>query len=385
MYNNIHIVMNSFSHGSRILRETDALANSGMGQIHIVGIHAEGVEEYEQIGIGRNIRRFRLITKGWPKRIPFQVLKYLEFCLRVIVFTRGKRIRVINVHSVDLLPLGVALKWMLRAKLVYDAHELETEQFGLEGVRRRVAKRIERACIGKADLIIVVSKGIENWYREEYGTTNIVTLINSPKYQEPQRTHKLHESLNISKDRKILIYQGKLARGRGIEKLLEAFAGEPASGYVLVCMGYGELAPMIQHWALAHENIYFHDAVSPGVVLEYTAAADVGVSYIENPSLNGRLCLPNKLFEYITAGLPIIVNDVPEQRRVVEESGIGIVLRELTPNSLCDALQRIEGMEKNELRANLRRVARAASWDRQAEVMMDAYRSHVFGGEPLFD
>jgi glycosyltransferase involved in cell wall biosynthesis len=381
MYNNIHIVMNSFSHGSRILRETDALAKSAVGKIYIVGIHGKGLEEYEEIGGGRTIRRVRLMTKDWPKRTAIQVLKYLEFCLRSILFTRGKQIRLINVHSVDLLPLGVLLKWMLRAKLVYDAHELETEKFGMGGIRQRFAKAIERACIKSADLVIVVSKGIEDWYRKTYGLENIVTLLNSREFIEPRRSRILHQTLNIPANKRIVIYQGALSCGRGIERLLESFAERKSEDYVLVCMGYGELAPLIKEQTFRRGNVYLKDAVKPDVVPEYTAAADVGVSYIENASLNDRFCLPNKLFEYIGAGLPVIVNDAPEQRRLVEEGGIGVVLNELTGNSLEVALRTIEGMEQSQLGANLRRVAMNSSWNRQAEVMIEAYRRHVFQGQ----
>jgi len=378
MYNNIHIVRNSFSHGSRVLKETDTLAKSGIGKVYIVAIHAEGLKEHEEIDVGRAVRRLKLSTKQWPKRRIIQVLKHLEFCLRVIRFARGKDIRLINVHSVDLLPLGVLLKWVLRGKLVYDAHELETENPDLAGFGRYVAKGIERALIRKADLVIVVSKSIEEWYREKYGITNIVTLLNCPNYQEPKRSQILHQSLDIPKGKRILIYQGALARGRGIEMLLEIFAGWKNEGYVLVCMGYGELAPMIREQASRHGNIYLKEAVSPHAVLEYTAAADVGVSYLEDASLNSRFALPNKFFEYITAGLPVIVNDAPERKRVVEEAGIGVVLREMTADSLRRALQTIEGMDKDRLREKLMEVAMTCSWDRQAESMIEAYRRHVF-------
>ncbi len=378
MHNNIHIVMNSLSHGSRVLKETATLAKSDIDQIFIVGFHADGLKEYEEIGFRRVICRLKLSTKEWSNSIFLQVIKYIEYCFRVLHFCRSKNIQIINVHSVDLLPLGVLLKWKTGGKLVYDAHELETEKFGLEGVRKRLSKLIERRLIQKADLVIVVGKSIENWYREKYGITNIVTLLNCPEYKEPKRGRILHQCLQIPETKKIVIYQGGLERGRGIEKLLKAFISLENQRYVLVCMGYGELTAMIKEYALEYDNIYFKEAVSPDRVLEYTASADIGVSYIDNASLNDRYCLPNKLFEYVMAGLPVIVNEAPEQTRIVRDAVIGTVLGELTSYSLQQALQGIEELDRSEMRQRLREVAVNSSWDKQSELMMDAYSQYIF-------
>lgn len=379
MRNNLHITMNSFRFGSRILKETASLVRSGLVQhIYIAALHEEGLRVHEEIDQAREIWRARLRSRKWSRSLIVQIIKYVEFCVSVIRYARLKNIKVVNIHSLALLPLGVSLKWLCSAKLVYDAHELETETYELCGLRQIISRHVERILIKYADLVIVVGDSINEWYSGKYGLSNTVTVLNCPPFQEPQRTRRLHLELGISEERKILIYQGVLGRGRGIEKLLEAFAAYDDGHYVLVLMGYdGGLEPLIKEYAGSHNNIYFKEAVAPEVVLEYTASADVGISYIDNTSLNDHFCLPNKLFEYIMAGLPVIVNNVPEMRRIVTENQIGVVLDELTFKLLNQALEDISKMESETLSMNLRRVAKLSSWDNQENLMIDAYKQYI--------
>ena len=379
MQNNLHITMNSFRYGSRILKETASLVQSGLVRhLYIVALHEEGLMEHEKIDNARAVRRTRLISRKWSNNLSVQILKYIEFCVRVIRYTRKKNIKLVNIHNLALLPMGVFLKWILKARLVYDAHELETETYGLCGLRQVIARHVERNLIKYTDLVIVVGDAINKWYRDNYGLSNIVTVLNCPEFQKPQRTRRLHHELSIPEGRQIVIYQGGLVRGRGVELLLKAFAEYNDNKYVLVLMGYGELEPLIKEYTESYSNIYLKEAVEPAIVLDYTASADVGVSYIDNPSLNDKFCLPNKLFEYISAGLPVIVNNAPEMRRVVNENKIGVVLDELTNQSLSRALDNISHMDPGSLSKYLRRTAELYSWNNQAQLMKSAYRQYVF-------
>jgi glycosyltransferase involved in cell wall biosynthesis len=370
--------MGSFNFGSRILKETASLVRSKVvRQVDIVALHEDGLNEREEIDDSRSVWRVRLRSRGWSRNLFVQLIKYVEFSARVIWFARRKGVGLVNIHHLAILPLGVVLKWTCGAKLVYDAHELETETFGLSGLRQGIARHVERISIKYADLVIVVSDGICDWYHNKYGLSNIVTVQNCPEFQVLPRVPLLHRELGIPEGSKIVIYQGELIRGRGIEGLLISFAEFKDDQYVLVLMGYGELEPLIKDYAHSHGNIYFRQAVAPSAVLRYTASADVGIAYIHNSSLNDHYCLPNKLFEYIMASLPVLVNDVPEMRRVVTENKIGIVLNELTPQSLRNALDELECMENGGLNENLKQAAIKYSWEEQERVMINAYGKYV--------
>ncbi len=378
MENNLHITLTPFRNESRVLKETASLMRSELVQhVYIAALYEDGLKEHEEIDDMRTVWRIRLRSRKWSKRLFIQLIKYLEFFFRVSKYARIKKIKCVNIHHLGLLPLGIFLKFICRAKLVYDAHELETEKNGLTGFRQVLARYVERIFINYADLVIVVGDAINKWYREKYGLTNIITVLNCPEFQEPRKTQRLHDDLNIPKEKKIVIYQGGLVLGRGIEHLLKVFSEQDDQKHVLVCMGYGELESLIREYAQLNSNIYFHEAVAPTEVLKYTASADIGVFFVDNSNLSYYLCLPNKLFEYIMAGLPVIVNNAPEMSRVVNENQIGIVLNELTALSLNRALDDISKMNFKILIQNLRRTAESYSWDNQAPLMISAYKKYV--------
>ena len=379
---NLHIILNSFHHETRILKETSSLLDDGkVSEVFVVALHQEGLLEHESLGDKRSLWRVPLKSRGW-KRAPsalLQGLRYLELCWRMVRFVRNKRIQIINIHNCFALPLGVLLKWVCGGKLVYDAHELETEAFGLTGFSQTVARIIERSTIRLADLVIVVGDEIEHWYRDRYGIDNIVTVLNTPPRQFSGRSNLLAEDLGIDNSKRIVIYQGGLVPGRGVEGLLRAFDEWNDGEHVLVFMGYGSLEQTIREYADRCANIYLHEAVEPDVILNYTCSAHVGVSYIDNPSLNDHFCLPNKFFEYMASGLPVLVNNAPAMRRIVEQYGVGAVMTELSGVALAQGLRDLEGIDDGKLSARLEAVTKETCWERQSDIMLAAYSRWVTG------
>ena len=96
-----------------------------------------------------------------------------------------------------------------------------------------------------------------------------------------------------------------------------------------------------------YKNIYFHKAVSPDVLLDYTSSADFGISTIEDSCLSYRYCLPNKMFEYLMAGIPVIVSNLYEMKRLVESNMVGTVAKENTSDVLKEAIKEAEDMLKS--------------------------------------
>jgi glycosyltransferase involved in cell wall biosynthesis len=244
---NLHITLNSFLNASRVLKESESLLQSGLvKKIFIVALYENGLQEYEKIGYHRTVWRVKLETRNMPKLFIFQALKYFEFCLRVFFFSKKNNVDIVNVHSLSLLPLGVWLKIRQRAKLVYDTHELETETNGLTGFRKSVSKIVERGLIRFADLTIVVGGEIEKWYKNKYGIYSIVKILNCPRYQVTERSQLLREEFDIPVKKKIVLYQGGLSAGRGIELLLDAFENSYDDRYVIIFMGNGPLAMAVR-------------------------------------------------------------------------------------------------------------------------------------------
>ncbi|MCX5590190.1 glycosyltransferase [Alcaligenes endophyticus] len=303
-----------------------------------------------------------------------QVVKYFEYCLRVFLFYRNKQIELVNIHSLGLLPLGVFLKVFYRAKLVYDTHELETETDGLIGIRQKLSKFLERRLIRHTDMTLVVSENIATWYANEYSMPRPSVVLNAPHRRELKTNNHFREQLGIRDDQIILLYQGGLAEGRGVSLIIDAMKARVDDTLVAVFMGYGDLEAEIKASAVQHSNIYFYPAVAPQVVLEYTSSADVGIHLIQNTCLNHDYCMPNKLFEYAMAGLPVLVSNMKEMSELVINNGMGAVISDFSPAGINLALDEFLQKDLVHMKANAYHVAVSNAWEVQEQKMLKAYQ-----------
>lgn len=375
--NNLHLSLTNVKNESRLFKESATVLKRGLFEkVFIVGLWEEGVETKEFLEGNREIERLRLKSRLLPKNLFFQVFKYLEFMVSIWMRYRNRNVTVVNVHALGLLPLGVVLKAAYGASLIYDAHELETEKNGLTGLRKKVSKFIESSLIKYCDRIIVVGEAIADAYVTSYPQIRRpFVVLNCPPYQQVGKKEYFRDRFGISGSSTIFLYQGVLGKGRGIEHILDAFKGMEGHDNVLVMMGYGPLAGMVQDAAKESGNIYYHEAVSPDLLLGYSASADVGLSLIENTCLSYYYCMPNKLFEYVMAGIPVIVSDLFEMRRLVTEHGIGIVAAENSPEGIRDAVSEAKRLEADRLRQNLQKFAAHYNWEEQEKVLVKVYES----------
>lgn len=373
---NLHIYPSPILYESRMLKITRSLAAAGLfEEIHLVGICEEGLSEHEQLDGKRFIWRVPL-NKPLPIPKMRGFLKFMQWCVKILGRYYGKDISVIHCHSLTDLPIGVLLKiGKKKARLVYDAHELETERNGLTGINKRLAKLKERALIRFVDQVLVVSDSIAEWYRQMYRNSSVTVVKNIPYNDGPSldgpdgSAFKNRFSIEGGI---VFLYQGALMRGRGIDLLLKTFSRVRGDKHI-VFMGYGSYEQKIKEFAASHANIHFHEAVSPDEVLRYTAGADVGICLIENTCLSYYYSLPNKLYEYTLAGMPVIVSQFPEMARLVRQFGNGwdTVVQEEHILSLVDQIDppSIEAKKRNAIKAR-----ESIGWHLEEKKLLGAYQ-----------
>lgn len=246
--NNLHITLTEFRNESRVLKETASIVEHNISkQVYIAALQSGNLSEYESISSNIELKRFKLSSRNLSKNLLVQLIKYLELVFRVAFFYRKKKIDMVNIHGLEILPLGVLLKYWYGAKLIYDTHELETETNGLQGIKKKLSKWIERLFIKQANQIFVVSESIADWYANEYGISRPVVVLNAPRrLLELKHSNYFRERFSIPKDSLIILYQGGLAKGRGVDLLLAAFKVRTDDRVVIIFMGYGELKSQIQ-------------------------------------------------------------------------------------------------------------------------------------------
>jgi glycosyltransferase involved in cell wall biosynthesis len=376
--NNLHISLTEFTHESRALKQTATISSlSEIEHIFIAALHTEDLNKEEKITDRISLKRFALKTRNLSKSLPVQILKYLEFVLRVFFFYKEKNINIVNIHSLALLPLGYLLRLIYRAKLIYDTHELETEQHNLKNLRKKMSKWLEYLLIKKVDHIFVVSENIADWYEKTYNIARPTVLFNAPRVAYVNKTNYFKDTFHLRDDQIILLYQGGLLPGRGCDILLEAFKKNTNDKIVIVFMGYGEFEKEIQFASKLYKNIFFHESVPPDLILKYTASADVGIALIENRCLSYNFCMPNKLFEYAMAGLPVIVSNVKEMSAFVKKYQIGVVVEDYSVTSLNEAIERLLRMDLAALKQSAKKAALDNSWEHQEEKMRIIYKKLI--------
>lgn len=378
---NAHINMNEFTNASRVLKQVSSLVYSGtFDAIIIIALGSASLRKHEVIIPGVELHRLQLLTRNLPKNLFFQGIKYVEFFLRAIWLLAKFRPQVVNAHALGVLPIACFYKKFFNARLVYDAHELETEQVGGKSLRKILSKLLEKRLIHCHDLMFVVSESIADWYANTYHISRPSVVLNVPTQRALKQNNHFREQLGIREDQVILLYQGGLMAGRGVHLILDAFRARTDDKVVAVFMGYGELDVDVKKASAAHNNIFFFSAVSPAVVLEYTASADFGISLIENTCLSYQYCMPNKLFEYAMAGLPVLVSNMKDMSDLVCKNNMGTVISDFSASGINRAIDNFLTQDLTVMKANAYRVACENAWEVQEQKMLVAYQV-MFGSK----
>lgn len=374
---NVHVYPSPLRNESRILKITGTLAEHRVfDRIIVVGTWDEDLQERELLDPRRELWRLRA---GGRSRSPWaKMFRVLHWSWRVLQSLRHQHVDLVNCHSLSVLPLCVVLKRLHGAKLVYDTHELETETVAFPSALRRVARLVERILLPHADAICVVNAEIAEWYRRTYGLPEVTVVQNVPYRQvTAARTNwSLRVALGIPSAAPMFLYQGVVSEGRGISLLLDAFSRLPDRH--LVIMGYGGMVPDVQQVAARYPNIHYHPAVPPDKLPAVTAEADVGLSLVENVCLSYFLSLPNKLFEYLNAGLPVIASDFPVMGRAIRQYEAGW-LSPVNAEALHELVAGLDAKAIASAKARARTARGSFGWEMEEPALLAMYQSLGYG------
>jgi glycosyltransferase involved in cell wall biosynthesis len=282
------------------------------------------------------------------------------------------------------IPVGLDLGRRDGAPVVYDARDIYVHARNiarLPGPARRLFGWVEKRWAHAAARVMTVNRPYADVMARRFGPPLPAIVMNCSYRREAsaQRPRRFHDALALSPTARVVLYQGGLAPDRGIEQLIEAL--QQLSGNVHLCLlGYGPMEAALS--AMAGEEphrgrLHVLAAVAPSELLDWVASADIVAMPIQPTTLNHRLTTPNKLFEAMAAGVPVVASDLPGMAPIVAETGCGVVCDPTDPAAIADAIRSIFALSPDERAAMSRRALQAAagpySWEAQVEVLLAEY------------
>lgn len=326
----------------------------------------------------KNLEPRNYATKRFPLWFKKGALFYANLNLRFFFYLLFHRCDLILANDLDtLLAARMAQKLKRNCELVYDSHEYYT------GVPELVARpkvqavweKIEARIFPSLKKIYTVNQSIADMYEAKYGKKLFVVRNVSPKIGDIKVTTK--EAYGLPTDKKMLILQGAgINVDRGAEELVEAMLQIEEA--ILVFVGDGDVVPQLKEFVREHkmENKVFFLGKRPyAEMMAISQMADIGLSLDKGTNINYQNSLPNKIFDYIQAGTPVLASDMKEVKNVVESYEVGEVLENITSAELAKKLQKmLKNAEKLVIYTqNCQKAAQILNWENESKVLEKIY------------
>lgn len=355
------LVSNDLTHDQRVKKTCASLMDQG----------------HEPFLIGRKLKSSMNLERPYPTRrlsLGFSkgVLFYAALNIRLFFFLLFHKTDTIWANDLDtLLPAFLASK--LRGKeLIYDSHEYFTEAAGLSGraFQKGVWQAVEGLIFPRLKNVITVNESIAKIYREKYGV-DVKVLRNVPVKRE-KKGRKGRKEMGLPEDRFIAILQGAyLDIDRGALEAVKAV--EQLEGVLLLLIGSGADHKAASEYVKAN-NLEDKVMVFPKLPYEelcnYTACSDIGLSLDKGLYFNYLYSLPNKVFDYIHAGIPVLASNLPEVSNVVLGSGIGICIEEVNPEQIARGIELMRSCDLSIYHPALEKAKEDFHWEREFNGIM---------------
>lgn len=384
----------------RVLQEARSLQQAGHEVTVLSGFECSEERQYREGGIDvhryvfdwddERLKRVKHLLPRDPRlrALIYRSFRYLirllgrftSFDLFVLSKARGFRSDIVHVHDLPFLIHGYVLAEEWNARLVFDAHEIYYEQDTLAPRQRRRLRRQERRFAPKADLFITVNEAIADHYQRLYNLRPLV-LMNCadrppPGFDADSRS-RLREMAGLPEEATVVLYQGWISPERNLAVLVQAAERFPPGVY-LALIGYGAYEQHLRALARGTSwegRVRFLGQVQPQEILGLTAGADLGVIPYQPIDLNHTYSSPNKFFEYVLAGVPMVAHDLPFFRGMAERYGMAALGDLSTVDGMAAAILGALGdpVRLGAMRSGCAEAAKVLNWEVEGQKLVEAY------------
>ncbi len=302
----------------------------------------------------------------------------------------GGSVDVWHAHDLPgLMAVGPRVK--APCELVYDSHEIFLEAGSavrMPATVRRLLGKYERRLVRRVAALVTVNEAYAAVLERRVKPMRVVLVRNCPPRwtPTPESRGRIREAAGIPEDSPVVLYHGALGPNRGIEQLAAALDEPGMADVHLVLLGFGDVERLgiDPHGSGLAGRLHLLEAVSPDELLGWVAGADVDAMPLQHSSLNHWLCTPNKLWESLAAGVPVVVSDFPVMRKIVlsDPSGpLGAACDPVDPASIAEAIRSIIDRSAEEQRTLGQRCLDAAhnrwNWETESARLTELYESLI--------
>ncbi len=318
-------------------------------------------------------KRMKLLFEKGP-------LFYAEYNIRLFFFLLFHRANLLLSNDLDTILPNYFVSRLKGIKMVFDSHEYFTETPELVNRPKvqRVWKRIEGFVVPKLDEMITVCDSIADLFHEEYGVKCHVIRNIPPRKALPPVGDKT--ALGLPTDKHLLVLQGSgINIQRGAEELVQAM--QCLDDCLLMIIGGGDVLPtlkgMVKQMQIT-DRVRLFPRMPYQQMMAYTQLAELGFCLDKDTNLNYRFSLPNKLFDFIQAGVPIVASHLTEIERIVRRYDIGLFIENHNPNTIAATIRGAlsDGERREKWKRNLQVAAQDLCWENEEQKLLEIYQHY---------
>lgn len=340
------------------------------------------------IGEGNKVSVFSIITGSIPdlnsnsiefvkieKKNP--ALFYLKLWFRLYKKLLKTNSDIFIAEDVYTLPAVFLAAKQKGRKVYYNSREIFAH---LAGIRNKkwlqfIWANIEKLFIASVDVVMVTGEMDAEYMNRYFNLKQVEVIRNLPLLKQVENKINLRARFGISDQETILIYQGVILEGRGLEPVFKAL--QNVNGFSLVILGDGPFRNHFENMAsnLKIDNkVFFAGMIDQNELINYTAAGDIGIALIENISISYYYALPGKLFEYIIAGLPVLCSPLPQMKNIIENYKIGECIDPGNINAITAALNSLKEEGKAKYNKYLKAAADELNWQKEYDKVKNIFQ-----------
>jgi len=297
------------------------------------------------------------------------ILFYAEFNVKLFFILLFSRKNMLLANDLDTLLPNYMVSLLQRKKIIYDSHELfpEIPELVNKPFVKKVWSGLEKIILPKLKNTYTVCNSIATFYNNKYAT-DFKTIINLPTTKKIVKTTFPFKYT----DEKIILYQGAVNIGRGLELMIETMPF--LVNYILVIVGDGDIFEPLKEKVVSKNlthKIHFLGRKNPEKLHTITPLANLGISIEEDLGLNYRFALPNKIFDYIQANVPVLVSNLPEMKKVVIDYKVGEIIKDREPKKLAN---QIENLLQKDFTMALQNAKETLIWEHQEQLLLSIFK-----------